>query len=320
MGNHGLTQKMWSSYRTASSLLKKCCWERKIDFALPVPHETILIFIHWLANERKVKAGTINLYLAGIRQLHVAKGFPEHKIRSDLVNLIVRGKQHMDAREKGLAKQENPPVTIARMKNLKKCLKNSNLEVEQQLLVWSVCTLACWGALRMGEILSSNESFFDPAYSLLARDIRVGSLVTADGPTGTLHLLLKSPKESKLGASVVVDIYETGDALCPLRAFNKWRKKTTSWQEDCPAFRQKDGTPLTTRKLNKILASLAGLEGRIKCHDFRRAAASMLASLGFSDDDIKALGRWSSRAFEEYIRLPRTKRAAMAKEVARRNR
>ncbi len=130
MGNHGLTQKTWSSYKTASALLKICCQERGLDYALPVPQETILIFIHWLANTRKVKAGTISLYLAGIRQMHISKGFPSYNIRSDLVNLIVRGKQHMDARSKCLEKQKNPPVTVARMKNLKQALKNSPLEVE----------------------------------------------------------------------------------------------------------------------------------------------------------------------------------------------
>jgi hypothetical protein len=41
----------------------------------------------------------------------------------------------------------------------------------------------------------------------------------------------------------------------------------------------------------------------------------MLGKLGYSDADIKAVGRWSSRAFEEYLRLPRTKRMQIAKEI-----
>jgi hypothetical protein len=43
--------------------------------------------------------------------------------------------------------------------------------------------------------------------------------------------------------------------------------------------------------------------------------ASMLGALGYDDDDVKAVGRWSSRAFEEYLMLPRTKRIAMAKKL-----
>jgi hypothetical protein len=53
-------------------------------------------------------------------------------------------------------------------------------------------------------------------------------------------------------------------------------------------------------------------------HSFRTGAASMMAILGYSDSDIKAMGRWSSRAFETYIRLPRTKRIEMARDFARR--
>ena len=50
-------------------------------------------------------------------------------------------------------------------------------------------------------------------------------------------------------------------------------------------------------------------------HSFRIGMASMLGALGYDDDDVKAVGRWSSRAFEEYLMLPRTKRIAMAKKL-----
>ena len=43
----------------------------------------------------------------------------------------------------------------------------------------------------------------------------------------------------------------------------------------------------------------------------------MMAAIGYSDDDIKAVGRWSSRAFMEYIKLPRTQRAEIARKINR---
>ena len=39
----------------------------------------------------------------------------------------------------------------------------------------------------------------------------------------------------------------------------------------------------------------------------------MMGTLGFSVEDIKAVGRWNSRAFLEYVKLPRTRRAEIAK-------
>jgi hypothetical protein len=41
----------------------------------------------------------------------------------------------------------------------------------------------------------------------------------------------------------------------------------------------------------------------------------MLGSLGYSDDEIQASGRWSSRAFEAYLKLKRTKRGRLGKQV-----
>jgi hypothetical protein len=42
----------------------------------------------------------------------------------------------------------------------------------------------------------------------------------------------------------------------------------------------------------------------------------MMAVMGYADSDIKAMGRWSSRAFKSYIRLPRTKWMEMARKFA----
>ena len=41
----------------------------------------------------------------------------------------------------------------------------------------------------------------------------------------------------------------------------------------------------------------------------------MMATLGFSEKDIKTAGRWSSSAVEKYIKLPRSKRIMVAGKV-----
>ena len=47
--------------------------------------------------------------------------------------------------------------------------------------------------------------------------------------------------------------------------------------------------------------------------------ASQVASLGYTDKETQALGRWSSSAYNSYIKLPRTKRLQMAGEIGRIN-
>jgi hypothetical protein len=89
-------------------------------------------------------------------------------------------------------------------------------------------------------------------------------------------------------------------------------------EKDQPAFRFSSGVPLTGGKLNGLLKEWLGkaVPG-ISAHSFRIGAASLMGKLGFSDKDVKAVGRWGSRAFEGYIRLPRTKRRLVAEKLAR---
>ena len=55
--------------------------------------------------------------------------------------------------------------------------------------------------------------------------------------------------------------------------------------------------------------------GKFNAHSFRIGLASMLANAGLPDDELQAIGLWSSRAFEVYLRLKRTKRMAVGKKV-----
>ena len=103
-----------------------------------------------------------------------------------------------------------------------------------------------------------------------------------------------------------------------MRAFRKWWSATRGFEQEQPAFRFESGKPVTLSAMNGLLKER--LDGfligqRITTHSFRSGAASMMASLGFSEQEVKAVGRWSSNAVEKYVKLPRTKRMATAKKV-----
>jgi hypothetical protein len=153
--------------------------------------------------------------------------------------------------------------------------------------------------------LSRSCAQFDPAYTLLREDIVCAT--ESDGRS-VVQIKVKAPKESKNGASVIVDVYQTDTDICPARAVVKWLGATQGMANDQPAFRFRSGVPLTGAKLNQLLKEwLGGTVQGISTHSFRIGAASMMGKLGFSDKDVKAVGRWGSRAFEGYIKLPRTK-------------
>ena len=56
--------------------------------------------------------------------------------------------------------------------------------------------------------------------------------------------------------------------------------------------------------------------GTLTGHSFRSGLSSLLGEAGFSDDEIMALGRWSSSAFLRYIKLGRMKRCRNAEKIS----
>ena len=131
-----------------------------------------------------------------------------------------------------------------------------------------------------------------------------------------MYVSVKCPKESKKGSTTVVDVYESFGQTCPVKAFEKWSSRHVI-DKDKVCFADELGVPLTGRRLNSILRNLLQphidySKGQITAHSFRSGVPSLLANLGHGDEDIKKVGRWSSRAFECYTKLPKTSRAAMA--------
>lgn len=309
--SHSISNRTWQSYRTAERMLKKYLQKEHKKLELPIQEETVLGFVHWLAFERGLKATSVNSYLAGIRKLHLIKGVEEPKLRSELVNMILEGKKNMDATAR-LANppQERQPVTIDVMKLLKIQLAAWDSSVWNRATAWLICSLLFHAACRGNELLCKSAASYDPTVELLREDITLTQKGTS-AQNKVISIKLKNPKESKDNRASIVDVFETKSAICPVRAFQKWEKITGTPQMGRPAFHWENGKPITSKAMNNIIKGRLDevLPGhRISLHSFRTGTASMMAELGYSDSDIKAVGRWSSRAFEQYIKLPRSKR------------
>ena len=313
-----LTKKTWANYRTAEKMLAKCCRSNGIRKELPVSEETVIIFILWLAYDKGVKASTISNYLAGVRQLHIRKGVDPPKIRTERVTMALKGKEHEEqAKMRTNEIQERQPVTPDILLLLKARLRGAVMDPVDQRLIWAVCTICFFGAFRGAELLCRTESQFDPAYTLLAEDV----CLVGDKEKGeqSLQLRIKDSKESKKGKTVIVDVFQSREDICPVQAFQKWCAMKPPIERGQPAFRWVNGAPLTSRRLNQVLKDrLSGyLEGANRfytTHSFRGGAASMMGLLGYTDEEIKAMGKWTSSAFERYVKLPRSKRRAVAKD------
>jgi len=298
-------------------MLLKCEKETKTKMDIPLQNRQVLVFIDWLARYRNLKGTTINTYLSGIRQLHIVQGLEPPILRTGLVKLVLKGLTNRDgiqARAEHLTGRL--PMTTNVMLLLEKLINRLDLTHTDKAMVWAVATLAFAGAFRISELLCKTESTFDPDFDLLGSNVKFS--MDSKGKE-TLHVTLKCPKESKNKAPTVVDVFQNDGPLCPIKAVKQWTKGV-KYPENLPFFCFQNGTPLTGAKMNILLDKTLGKFtdkniGKFTTHSFRIGLASELGRLGFSDEEIQEAGRWSSRAFESYIRLQRTKRSVMAKQI-----
>jgi len=317
--SHSIAKKTWLSYRTAERMLAKFMRENGQSLSLPISEVVTLGFVHWLAYKRGLKASTINGYLAGVRNLHIMKGLPEPKIRTDLVKMVIEGRKNIDAINRlSVGKKERQPVSLDLMKLLKARIYGMQAAVQDKLTAWLVCTLALHAACRGGELLCKTEESFDPAVELLREDVQMKVIISERKTSESLQLRLKMPKESKDNRATIVDVFETGSEICPVKAFKKWQKFTGGAGTKEPAFLWSNGKPVTAKAMNKLLKEVLDpvlSDHQISMHSFRTGAASLMGELGYSDTEIQAVGRWSSRAFENYIKLGRSKRIAVLRKM-----
>jgi hypothetical protein len=289
----------------------------------PVTEKIILIFVHWLLKVRKVGGSTIEAYLAGVRNAHIVRGWPAPPIRSDLINMIIRGKKNIQAAEQRLTPvPDRQPITPDILSLLKARLGTWDGSLTDKRLIWAVASVCFHGAFRLGELLCKSEAVFDPQYALLGRDADIDTKYTENGCKGVFRVRIKSPKEDKINRSLIVDVFGTGDNLCPVKAMKAWLASGTDRDPEQPLFCLSNGKPLTPRKFiscvrSRLRGYLDGADTKIAGHSFRIGLASMLAALGYSEADIKAMGRWSSRAWLEYVKHPRTLRIEVAQTIRR---
>ena len=300
---------------------ESCFNENPPTGTLPATEADVLMYIAWLL-KRGLCGTSIDSYLAGIRTAHLTKGLTPPVLRSDIVKTVIAGQKHVDQRDKRTGtRRTRLPITPEMLKLLKAELVASTLHKYDKLMVWAVATIAFFGGFRIGELLCQKTRSFDPDYELLGSNIKEITIDVNSKKVRTLQITIKSQKTDKSGAATIVDVYESGTGLCPVAAFSKYRKKADYLDPSMPAFCSHSEKPLTKKQFNLYLKQFLGSHldtpsSYVSGHSFRSGIASLIAELGYSDQQIKDLGRWSSQAYLTYLKLPRTRRLEMAKNLS----
>ncbi len=243
-----------------------------------------------------ISVSTVRVYLAAIRDAHIQRHFPDPTHHSDVLRAL-SGFQRL----RSLPPDRRLPITIEILSVMNSTLFHSSYSKFDRAMLWSAFTLAFFGFLRSDEFLLQKPSTIQ-SDSLLDTDVSCSKT--------TIILRIRRSKTDGSGRTHVLEIQATNHSVCPVRALRRFlsaRLRVISRSSGSQLFIHADLTGLTraqfTRALRTCLSSLPNSE-LYSPHSFRIGAASAAALQGHSDHEIQSAGRWTSAAFNSYIRRP----------------
>ena len=160
----------------------------------------------------------------------------------------------------------------------------------------AMCTTAFYAFMHIGKITATKQA---PDVIQLSQ---VTMLSTASGFIASVKLTFHQFKYHYNQPQVSIIIpHQAG--VCPVENLLRYFSLRGSVLR--PLFQHLTGVPVNRMEFDEWLASAikhCGLDStKYKGHSFTTGAASHAAACGYSDSQIRLLGRWKSDAFKRYI-------------------
>ena len=307
MFNASIAESSAKSYSTAAAHLSRLEAELGRTFSWPLSSQDYNLFMTYLM-DKNISPATVKSYLSATRRLALTKGVSTPAPQSDLTKSILRGYENVSRNPiLAVAKATHRPVTIPFLRILghatHKYWKGCSFD---QRCFWVICVTAFWGSLRIGEMLCDHPNTFSPTSDLLASDVIHMS-------PNSMALWLRDPKVPKLFGDVV-EVWSTPHFpdLDPFKAFSAfWNlRNNKNFSLNKPLFLRADGRAFTHSSFSSTLNGLIShysLELELTVnkwtgHSFRSGLPTLLQAAGFSEQDIKSWGRWTSTVWQIYAR------------------
>ena len=304
---HGLAPSTRKTYATAQRKFFNFCLQlgqlHPSGSPCPADEWTLCLFATFLA--RFVPHSTIKVYLSGIRALHVEQGFPDPLQNCLRLQRVVRGIK----RSQGSSSPNRLPITDSHMLLIWNSL---NSHLPDHCMFWAACTLGYFGFLRAAEFTVPNLASFSSSIHLTAQDIAVDG---ASSPS-CMRVTIKVSKTDPFRKGDELHIGLGSHPLCAVQAMMAYLSVRGS--APGPLFMLQGGRPLSRVLLTDWLRqifSAAGLSGNFSSHSFRIGAATVAARNGVPDHLIQSRGRWSSNAYQLYIRTPAEALASLSQKL-----
>ena len=269
----------------------------------PTDEWTLCLFATFLAGS--VQHASIKVYLSAVRSLHIEEGFPDPLVNCLRLQRVIRGIK----RTQGSSEAQRLPITNDILMII---FSSLDLSIPDHCMFWAACNLAYFGFLRSAEFTVPSLASFSPSVHSSVQDISVDSSANPS----CLRVRIKASKTDPFRKGCFIHIGKGCFPLCALQSVMAYL--AVRGGSGGPLFLFQDGRPLSrailTSRIRDILAR-AGVPGNFSSHSFHIGAATVAARSGIPDHLIQALGRWSSNAYQAYIRTPAESLASLSSRL-----
>ena len=214
-----------------------------------------------------------------------------------MVRKLLEGYKRLKA-----SKDIREPITIAMLRAIVENLHFVCSNSYEVALFKAAILLGYFGMLRVSEYTASSKTVWDRAIQFTNTQV---------GKDFSVSVLIDRSKTDQSGKGMGLIIEPCSCVtICPGLAMSQYITNFRPAVEG-PLFVHVDGTPLTSFQFSSVFrkaVSAAGLSVHGKTtHSLRIGACSMASVRGIPDHEIKQYGRWTSRAYKSYIRIPTNK-------------
>lgn len=289
--NTSMAESTKGAYETALRRFNsfRCLYSLNIVWPSPLAH--IVLFISYCF-EMGYAPATISLYVTGISFQHRIHDWPDLS-RSFVVRKLLEGCKRLKP-----SKDNRAPITFNMLVCICRHLPQTCYSAYETKLFTAVYSLAYFGLFRVSELVVTKLS--QQHRALMFDDISI------ENNNAALIIRLRISKCNQNGAPITIRLPQTRNhGLCCVKAMSDYMQVRNT--ASSILFCHGDSRPLTRSQfasvLSKVIPFTGIMTGKYRSHSFRIGRASELAVKGVSEESIKQMGRWSTSAYKQYIRL-----------------
>ena len=253
---------------------------------LPASQSTIALFISHLVSPPRMSApSTVTSSISAIAYYHKMAGY-EDPTSTFFIRKLLKGLAHSRS---GFDKRI--PITPSILEALLSAIPSVCQSRYKQALYSAMFGIMFGAFLRIGEVTSSPHNLHFHQVQLSEKSVTI-----------TFHTYKHHDPSQPVSLSLPI---APGSPACPVHLITRYISLRGRIQG--PLFCDQDNSPILSGTFREVLMqvkrSAAMHKLHITPHSFRIGAATFAATQGYTAQQIQAMGRWKSSAFQRYVRV-----------------